>query len=66
LTLVHFNIEDLLTCKGSKKILANPYLDEPSSKHIFEGLLLLPLPSIQPNNPVEQIDKIIDDQIAST
>jgi len=60
-----FNIEDLVDYKGPNFNLSNPLDDESSLKPISKKQSLSPLSNILPNT-VDQIDKIVDDEIITT
>jgi len=60
-----FNIKDLVNYKGPDFNPSNPLDDEPSLEPISERLSLPPLLNILPNT-VDQIYKIMDDEIITT
>ena len=57
-----FNIENLMDYKGPDFNPNNPLDDQPSLEPTFERHSLPPLPNILPNT-VNQIDKIVSDEI---
>ena len=60
-----FNIEDLVVYKDLNFNANNPLDDEPSLETISERHFLPPLSNILLNT-VDQIDKIVDDEIITT
>jgi len=57
-----FNIEDLVDYKGFDFNSTNFLIDEPSRKPIFERSSIPPISNIM-TTTVDQIDKILDDEI---